>query len=488
MERHRALARMFSDLLDHGEGRSTLEVGPASEFVFGGYLRQRGWRYESVDQSRAGHPNDPRHVAFIDHELDLTDLASIRDDAFDLVIVQHVIEEIPDYERALDEVARVTAPGGVALLEIPWDPGREASERRPPNHFGNVWLFGRDLMDRIGERFGTVEDIEFTEDDFRGRVFRCTAGTAPVAAPDPAAAQPGTEAYARRVSEAWGQHRDEGIRSFWQSPVVMAELNRRITGDPAVDQVVHFRDRFCAAPRRSALSLGSGSGHLEIRMAEVGVCDRMLGVDISEPRVQEAMGRVPPAFTGRVTFEVVDLESWHPAERFDLVVARDVLHHVEDPAAWCARINELLTDDGLLYVHDFIGPARFQWTDRQLRIINRLLDRLPDRLRYDIVEANGTLRAPVGRPDIERFIAADPSEAIAPRTIPAALEAHLEPVVVKPYGGAIFHQFFNRIMGNFVEDDDLVRMIMELDFILTDEGTLEPDYLWGVYRPRRATA
>lgn len=480
LERHRAVGRLFADLLENGAGRRALEVGPASEYVFGGYLRQRGWSYESLDQSRSGHPNDPRHVAFIDHELDLTDLSSIADDRFDLVIVQHVIEEIPEYERALDEIARVTAPGGIALLEIPWDPQRPVSERQPANHFGNVWLFGADLPVTIERRFAEVEDVEFREDDFRGRLFRCAR---PVAASPP---QPGSGAYAQRVATVWGERRDEGVRSFWQSPVVMSELNRRITGDPEVEQVEFFRDRFCPQPRRSALSLGSGSGHLEIRMVTLGVCDRMLGVDISEARVQDAFARIPADLTERVTFRVVDLEHWQPDERFDLVVAQDVLHHVENPDAWCARINALLTDDGLAYVHDFIGPPRFQWTDRQLRIINRLLERLPERLRYDVVNNDGSLREPVGRPDRERFIAADPSEAIAPREIPAALERHLEPVLVKPYGGAIFHQLFNRIMGNFVDDEDIVRLLMEVDFLLTDEGTVEPDYLWGVYR-RRST-
>jgi hypothetical protein len=52
----------------------------------------------------------------------------------------------------------------------------------------------------------------------------------------------------------------------------------------------------------------------------------------------------------------------------------------------------------------------------------------------------------------------------------------------RPYAGALFHQFFNRTMGNFVGHDDLVRLVMEFDFILSDYGALEPNYEWAVYR------
>ena len=41
------------------------------------------------------------------------------------------------------------------------------------------------------------------------------------------------------------------------------------------------------------------------------------------------------------------------------------------------RLAAMLEPGGLLFVEDFVGPARFQWTDAQLEAINRLLSRLP---------------------------------------------------------------------------------------------------------------
>jgi SAM-dependent methyltransferase len=173
LERHRALVREMAVRLEQGANRGALEAGPVSPRVFGGFLRERGWRYESIDQSRRGNPHDPRAVGFIDHETDLCDLAAFESDSMHLVIVQHVIEEILAYQYALAEIARVLAPDGMALLEIPFNPALEYSERHPPNHYGNVWRFGGDLPHAVGEHFARVELVQLREAEYVGRLLVC---------------------------------------------------------------------------------------------------------------------------------------------------------------------------------------------------------------------------------------------------------------------------------------------------------------------------
>jgi hypothetical protein len=90
----------------------------------------------------------------------------------------------------------------------------------------------------------------------------------------------------------------------------------------------------------------------------------------------------------------------------------------------------------------------------------------------------------VQRPTIESMIAGDPSESVRSDEITAILGANFDVVERRPYGGAVYHQLFNRIMGNFEGHDDLVRTLMEIDFLLCDEGVLETNYEWSVYRAR----
>jgi hypothetical protein len=163
-----------------------------------------------------------------------------------------------------------------------------------------------------------------------------------------------------------------------------------------------------------------------------------------------------------------------------------VLHHIQRLEPLCAAMVELLGDDGLLYFDEFVGPTRFQWTDEQLAVINRLLARLSPELVTDLVSADGSERRIVRRPDVAAFIEADPSEAIRSAELVDVMATYFEPLELRAYGGTIYHQLFNRVMGNFAGQDDLVRTIVELDFILVDAGVLESDHLWAVYRPRTA--
>jgi O-antigen biosynthesis protein len=289
--------------------------------------------------------------------------------------------------------------------------------------------------------------------------------------------------YAQRVGSHWAR-RETAVRSWWQSPVVLSEIQRRITGQAGKPVEEYFRDRYCPEALGRGLSLGAGGGQLERSMLELGVCEEILGVDISEARVEHANAAVPGALHGRLCFECHNLETWRPEGRFDLVIARDVLHHIVGLETLCEALDEMLRPGSLLYVDEYVGPARFQWTDKQLEVIARLLDRLSPSLVQDLVDPSLGSRRRAQRPTVEGMIAADPSESVRSDEIAGILGDRFDLLERRAYGGAVFHQLFNRIMGNFAGSDDLVRTLVEIDFLLCDEGVLETNYEWTVYRTR----
>ncbi len=289
--------------------------------------------------------------------------------------------------------------------------------------------------------------------------------------------------YERDVGAAWAR-RETAVRSWWQSPVIVGEVQRRITGDPCMRVEEYFRDRHCPEPLGRGLSLGAGGGQLERSMLELGVCEEILGIDISEQRVEWANDAIPQSLSGRLSFERHNLETWRPVGRFDLLIARVVLHHITRLEPLCESLQTVLRRGSLLYIDEYVGPARFQWTDKQLEVIARLLDRLSPSLVADLVEPSAGPRRHANRPSVESMIAADPSESARSDEIMGILDAHFDLVERRPYAGAVFHQLFNRITGNFQGNDDLVRTLMEIDFLLCDEGVLETNYEWAVYRTR----
>jgi SAM-dependent methyltransferase len=273
------------------------------------------------------------------------------------------------------------------------------------------------------------------------------------------------------------------LRAFWQSPVARAAINHRVTGDPAVSPESHLAERHGSAiPVPQALSLRASDGRLEAALVRSGACASITGLDGDERRVQSANAGVPGSLREQIRFEHGDLLGWTPGEPLGAVIARSVLHRQLDLDAALDRIDAILAPGGLVFVDEFVGPARFQWTDDQLAAINRMLACLPDELLAEVGGEKGQYKRLVGRPNPASHAASNPDDAVCSDRIMAGLDERFERVEVHLYGGALYHQLFARIMGNFAAQPELVRVLMELDALLTDLGVLSSDYVWGVWR------
>lgn len=293
---------------------------------------------------------------------------------------------------------------------------------------------------------------------------------APAQPPNPASAQIPAPAQPLQVA-------------FWQSPVARAAINRRITGDPELGPETYFARRHgpsIVAPH--AVSLRASDAKLEIALVEAGSCERVTGLDDEQGRVDLAAGRVPEPLRDRVGFQLGTLDRWEPPEPLGAAVCRSFLHRRQDLEDVLDRLATILAPGGLLFVEDFVGPAHFQWTDAQLEVINRLLARLPRELLRDLSAGDGRQKGKVERPNLAKKLAANSNEAVRSDEILPELDARFERVEFCPYGGAVFHQLFSRIMGNFADRPDLVGVLMEVDALLTDAGALGSDYVWGVWR------
>ncbi len=323
-----------------------------------------------------------------------------------------------------------------------------------------------------------VERLKEHAASLRSQSTASEGATPPPAHPPPA--HPAPEHPAPVTAPTPAQSRQLG---FWQSPVARAAINRRITGDPELGPETYFARRHgpsIVAPH--VVSLRASDAKLEIALLEAGSCERVTGLDDGQDRVDFAAGRVPEPLRDRVVFQLGTLEEWEPPEPLGAAVCRSFLHRRADLEAVLDRLVAMLEPGGLVFVEDFVGPSRFQWTDAQLEVVNRLLARLPPELLRDLSADDGRLKRRVERPSLAKLVAAGSTEAVRSDEIVPLLDARFERVELCAYGGAVFHQLFSRIMGNFAERPELVGVLMEFDALLTDTGALPSDYVWGVWR------
>ncbi|MGH9210987.1 MAG: class I SAM-dependent methyltransferase [Acidimicrobiales bacterium] len=86
-------------------------------------------------------------------QLDLQAI-TLPDDSLDVMLCAHVLEHVPDTDKALAELRRVIAPGGHLVLQVPVLQGRTAPPTTPEFHEDHTpvfWRFGFDLTARLRE-------------------------------------------------------------------------------------------------------------------------------------------------------------------------------------------------------------------------------------------------------------------------------------------------------------------------------------------------
>jgi SAM-dependent methyltransferase len=271
--------------------------------------------------------------------------------------------------------------------------------------------------------------------------------------------------------------------AFWQSPVVRAAINRRVTGDATLAPQAYFAARYGSSlPAPDVLALRASDASLELALLQQGGCGQIVGLDPDAARAESANGNVPEELRERIRYQQGEPLAWKPQAPLGAVLARSVLHRQDDLEGMLDHVREILSPGGLLFVDEFIGPARFQWSDTQLEIINRLLTVLPDELVIDLGAEDGRRKRIVACPDPAVHAVSNPNDAVHSDRIVGCLDERFERVEVSFYGGAVYHQLFSRIMGNFASQPVLVRVLLEIDALLTDMDILASDYVWGVWR------
>ena len=107
-----------------------------------------------------------------DVKADICDLP-FDDNSYDFIICNHVLEHIPDDTKAMKELYRVLAPGGTAIVQVPYDRSRAVTfeddsitdRKERAKIFGqydHVRVYGMDYFDKLSEVGFKVEGVDYT--------------------------------------------------------------------------------------------------------------------------------------------------------------------------------------------------------------------------------------------------------------------------------------------------------------------------------------
>lgn len=110
---------------------------------------------------------------------------------------------------------------------------------------------------------------------------------------------------------------------------------------------------------RRLLDVGAGAGNYSLKLLQLLPDLDVTLLDLSRPMLDRALSRVGAATRGGVTAVQLDVRDYDPGpERFDVILAAAVLHHLRAEAEWQAvfgRFFAALRPGGSLWIADLIS-------------------------------------------------------------------------------------------------------------------------------------
>ena len=156
--RHRMLAAIFDGHSNYSELDQTVLLNDKKILHFAPERQLR----ERIKNIAAEYTTADYDRGDCDLKLDMSDMPSVHDDSFDIVIACDVLEHVPSDLAAMRELHRILQPGGTAILTVPQKDSpattdEDSSVTDPAERerrFGqrdHVRMFGDDFLDRLAK-------------------------------------------------------------------------------------------------------------------------------------------------------------------------------------------------------------------------------------------------------------------------------------------------------------------------------------------------
>lgn len=264
---------------------------------------------------------------------------------------------------------------------------------------------------------------------------------------------------------------------WWQSPAINRHINAKVCGSPIDGASAGFRHLIKRAvngrPFNRAVSVGCGSGQKERALLRMGVVEHFDLFEISGVRIEQGQAVYAQAeMSDRATFVQGDAFVLAEPNAYALVHWDASLHHMLDVPSALEWSRKVLRAGGWIAINEFIGPTRFQWSDRNLEWAQRVRDLLPPEFLANCRSATEPL-LPIHRRTVEQMIAMDPTEAADSGRIVEAANALFPSGSWTMTGGAIYALALNDLIGNFERPPDGGRWLqwcLAVDDLLSDMG------------------
>ena len=298
------------------------------------------------------------------------------------------------------------------------------------------------------------------------------------------------------VADYWDSHTDESYfgETYWlANPIINRRYQLKAAGGRDYDSWVDFTvQHFLGerAPVDKVLSIGSGDGTLERHLASLNTAKKIEGIDLAPKRIEIArQAAVENGMDELISYTVGNVEtSPLPSSDYDAIYFNSSLHHMSGLDTILRSCADSLKKAGYLFINEYIGPNRFDFSEREKEVMTSVFHTIPEKYRISQAEHDkGMVRTHLGFPSPKEVARVDPSEAIHSEEIMDAVQRHFEVVEFNFTGGSLMQFMLDGIAGNFRHDDEDSRKILDLIFkiedTLVESGDIPPHFAMIIAKP-----
>lgn len=287
-----------------------------------------------------------------------------------------------------------------------------------------------------------------------------------------------------RTKSAFNTNRDK-VSNWWDIPEVNERWNFMVSGDKKTNFKEYFVNQyFKNQSGLKVLSLGSGSCHHEIELAEYPVFEEIVCLDIAENRLKDAEIKARKSNLNNIHFICQDIYKFEfPNRYYDVVIFNASLHHFKNIESLLKdKVKPALKENGKLIINEYVGPNRLQFPKEQIDTINLALQKIDKKYRKR--SSTDIFKNKYYGCGLIRMYLADPSECVESETILPSIHKHFKVIEEKGIGGNILMGVFKDIAYNFLELNQEKKQLLESLFEIEDAYLKEnhSDYLIGIYQ------
>ena len=203
---------------------------------------------------------------------------------------------------------------------------------------------------------------------------------------------------------------------WWESLLIRKHYNRMVSGFED-EGLLEVAQRIAnGRVYNEGVSVGCGNGWKEMHLIQRGLVKYFHLFELSDVRIGQGLELARRMnMEDRVIFRSDDCFSSFDDNSVDFVHWNNSLHHMTDVNRAIQWSYAILREGGMFYLDDFVGPSRFQWSEKSLSLVNRIRSVLPDRYLvspYHPRERRVMLPRILTRPNPDKLKERDPSEAV----------------------------------------------------------------------------